>query len=198
MKLTSDMAFELLNDAKGLAEDDNWIIHSICVGNAAEKIANELNLDGDFAKTLGYIHDIGKRNGYKSNGAHHGITGYEYIIDLGYDKKYASICLTHSFLNNDINCVAGGLPNKDKYKYDFVKDYIENHEYTIYEKIINLCDLMCKQDVMTLEKRIIDLITRYGAYENTVYHIKEAQKLKMEVEQMLGFSVYSLFDDVRI
>ena len=198
MKLTSELAYEILNNARGLAEDDNWISHSICVGEAAEKIANKLNLDGNRAKTLGYIHDIGKRNGYMSHGVHHGISGYEYIVDLGYDPEYASICLTHSFLNNDINCVAGGMPNKDKYKYEFVKDYIENHEYTVYEKIINLCDLMCKQDVMTLEKRIIDLITRYGAYENTVYHIKEAQKLKNEFEEKLGCSIYSLFDNVII
>ena len=25
-----------------------------------------------------------------------------YILKLGYDKEYASICITHSFLNNDI------------------------------------------------------------------------------------------------
>lgn len=57
---------------------------------------------------------------------------------------------------------------------------------------------MCKENNMTLEKRIIDLITRYGVFENTVYHIKEAQNLKKYIEHMLGCSVYSLFDDIEI
>ena len=197
MKLTSDEALKLLDNSRGLAEDDNWITHCICVGNSAGKIAQKLNLDEDFAKTLGYIHDIGKRDGYDHN-IKHEIRGYNYILKLGYDKEYASICITHSFLNNDINCVAGGVPSKDIYKYDFMKEYVENHEYTIYEKIINLCDLMCKYNNMTLEKRIIEIMLRRGCHPNTVYHITEAQKLKTEIDNLLGCSVYSLFDDISI
>lgn len=197
MKLTSDKALELLENSRGLAEDDNWITHCICVGNSASKIAQKLNLDEDFAKTLGYIHDIGKRNGFNYKMKHE-ISGYNYILELGYDKEYASICITHSFLNNDINCVAGGVISKDTYKYDFMKEYVENHEYTIYEKIINLCDLMCRYNNMTLEKRIVEIMLRRGCHENTVYHIIEAQKLKQEIDEMLGCSVYSLFDDIEI
>lgn len=198
MKLTSIKALELLNEARGKAKDDYWIEHSICVGNTAEIIAKKLNLDSEKAKTLGCVHDIGKRNGYGKGFITHDIGGYEYLIGLGYDEEYANICLTHSYLNNDINCVAGGIPSKDRYKYDFVKEFIENHSYTIYEKIINLCDLMCKQNIMTLEKRLIDLIQRYGVFDNTVYHIKEAHKLKMEIEKLLNCSVYSLFDKVEM
>lgn len=197
MKLTSDGALKLLDNSRGLAEDDNWITHCICVGNSAGKIAQKLNLDEDFAKTLGYIHDIGKRDGYDHK-IKHEIRGYNYILKLGYDKEYASICITHSFLNNDINCVAGGVPSKDTYKYDFIKEYVKNHEYTIYEKMINLCDLMCKYNNMTLEKRIIEIMLQRGCHENTVYHITEAQKLKSEIDNMLGCSVYSLFEDIEI
>ena len=197
MTLTSEKALELLKNSKGLAKDDNWIKHCICVGNAAEKIADKLNLDTDFAKTLGYIHDIGKRNGYDSN-IKHEISGYDYILELGYDEEYARICITHSFLNNDINCVAGGVISEDTYKYDFLKDYVKNHQYTTYEKIINLCDLICKYNNMTLEKRIIEIMLRRGCHSNTVYHIIEAQKLKKQIEELLGCSVYSLFDDIEI
>lgn len=197
MKLTSEKALELLENSRGLAEDDNWITHCICVGNSAGKIAQKLNLDEDFAKTLGYIHDIGKRNGFNHKMKHE-ISGYNYILELGYDKEYASICITHSFLNNDINCVAGGVISKETYKYDFMKEFVENHEYTVYEKIINLCDLMCRYNNMTLEKRIVEIMLRRGCHENTVYHITEAQKLKQEIDEMLGCSVYSLFDDIEI
>lgn len=192
-QMDSKEALRLLEDSRGLATDDGWIEHSICVGNVASLIAKKMKLDEDFAKTLGYIHDIGKRFVF---GSTHALLGYEYILQLGYDPKYANVCLTHSYLNNDINCVAGGVPDRGSKKYDFKKQFIENHKYTIYEKIINLCDLICKQNVMTLEKRLIDIIIRYGAFENTQYHIKEAQKLKKEIEELLGTSVYSLFDHI--
>lgn len=189
MKLTAEKALELIENFRNKMEDTGWIDHCICVGNSAGKIAESLKLDVDKAKTLGYIHDIGKGIGEFKN---HVMNGYKYIKELGYDDEYANICLTHSYLNNDVNCTAGGFPKDIPFRTEFIK----THEYTIYEKIINLCDLMCKAKVMTLEKRLIDLIVRKGVYENTVYHIKEAQKLKKEFDEMLGFNVYELFPDI--
>lgn len=189
MKLTSKKAMEMLENARGKTKDDKWINHSICVGNSAGKIAKSLGLDEEKAKTLGYIHDIGKLVGEFKE---HVINGYKYLKELGYDDEYANICLTHSYLNNDCICTAGGVPRDIPFRTEFIK----KHEYTIYEKIINLCDLMCTSVNMTLEKRLIDIMIRRGVHENTVYHIKEAQKLKAEFDKMLGFNVYTLFPDV--
>lgn len=194
MELNSNKALKILNNCRGLAPDDNWINHSICVGDTAFVIAEALNLDGDYAKTLGYLHDIGKRFGFDGLLAH-AAKGYYYILDLGYSKEYASICLTHSFLNNDINCVAGGIPKKDGFKYEFIKEYIENHQQSIYEKIINLCDLMCKEVNMTLDGRLNEIIGRHGTFENTQYHINEAKKLKKYFDNLLGYDVEDLFFD---
>ena len=113
MKLTSQQAKEMLEKARQNAKDEKWIDHSICVGQAAGKIAEALNekghnLDVDKAITLGLVHDIGKMIG-TSNG--HVINGYNYIKEQGYDEDYYNICLTHSYLNNDINCTAGGFPD---------------------------------------------------------------------------------------
>lgn len=55
---------------------------------------------------------------------------------------------------------------------------------------------MCTNVNLTLEKRLADIMIRRGVHENTVYHIKEAQKLKKEFDEMLGFNVYKLFPDV--
>ncbi len=55
---------------------------------------------------------------------------------------------------------------------------------------------MCTKVNMTLEKRLIDIMVRRGAHENTVYHIKEAQKLKQEIDEILGHNVYDLFPDI--
>ena len=189
MKLTSEKALEMIEDFRNKMENTRWIDHSICVGNSAGKIAESLRIDADKAKTLGYIHDIGKGIGERKE---HVMNGYKYIKNLGYDDEYANICLTHSYLNNDINCTAGGFPKDIPFRTEFVKI----HEYTIYEKIINLCDLMCTNINLTLEKRLADIMIRRGVHENTVYHIKKAQKLKKEFDEMLGFNVYNLFPDV--
>lgn len=143
MKLTIEKAREMLEEARKKAKDDRWIGHCICVGDSAGRIAKALkdkgiDVDVEKAIILGYIHDIGKNNG-KFHG--HVMEGYEYLKEKGYDDEYCNVCLTHSYLNNDITCVAGGLSNpEDK---PFLTNFIKNHTYTIEEKIINLCDLMC-------------------------------------------------------
>lgn len=190
MELTVEKALEILNNFRGKYSNDNWIEHAICVGNTAEKIAEALNLDSQKAKTLGYIHDIGKGVGEFDE---HPLNGYNYIKELGYDDEYANICLTHSYLNNDTNCCSAGKPKNEP----FVNEFIKNHEYTIYEKLINLCDLMCTMESVTIEKRLIDLIVRYGVNNNTQYHVKETIKLKEEFDNKLGFNIYNLFPDMK-
>lgn len=192
MILSSTEALNYLNEAEKL-NPGQWIEHSKKVGEAAARIAKNLNLDVEKAKTLGYIHDIGKRYGGL---AHHVIKGYEFVKEKGYDDEYANICITHSYLNNDINCTAGGVPRTDSEGYEFRKEFVKNHEYTIYEKIINLCDLMCTNNFLTLEERLIEIMTRRGVDTNTVYHITETLKLKKEIDNMLGTNVYKLFPEI--
>lgn len=189
MKLTSEKALEMLNDAKGKTITDLWITHSICVANTASIIAKELNLDVDYAKTLGYIHDYGKAVGVFSK---HDINGFNYLKTLGYDEEYYSICLTHGYLNNDVMCTAGGIPED----IPFRTEYIKTHEYSIYEKLICLCDLMCTQEVIGIDKHLIDIIIRYGAYSNTRYQVKETYKLKEYFDNLLGYNLYKLFPDI--
>lgn len=117
--------------------------------------------------------------------------------EKGYDEEYCNICLTHSYLNNDIICTAGGVPDPNENL--FLTEFIKNHKYTIEEKIINLCDLMCSKGgkIYTIDKRLIDIMIRRGAYENTQYHIKETYKLKQYIDEQLGFNVYDLFPSIK-
>ena len=130
MKLTSKEALDLLNENIGKTSSDKWIKHSKNVGYVAGVIASNINLDSNFAKTLGYIHDIGKKYGLNSDDGvrPHAINGYNYIKSLGYDEDYASICIKHSFLNNDINCLANDRDYTDSssQNYEFIKEYIKN------------------------------------------------------------------------
>ena len=100
-------------------------------------------------------------------------------------------------MNNDIICTAGGVPNpKDK---PFIAGFVKKHKYTIEEKLINLCDLMCPQGggVFTIDKRLIDIMIRRGAYSNTQYHIKETYKLKKYFDELLGYNLYDLFPEIK-
>lgn len=199
MKLTKETALQMIEGYRGKTKNDRWIDHCICVGNTAGKIAKALNENGcnvDIEKTitLGYLHDIGKYNG-ESYG--HEISGYNYLKDKGYDEEYCNICITHSYLNNDIICTAGGVPNPQD--NPSITEFVKTHKYTIEEKLINLCDLMCLQGskVLTIDKRLIDIMIRRGAYSNTQYHIKETYKLKEYFDSLLGYNLYDLFPEIK-
>ena len=199
MKLTSKEALKMVEDFRRELGNPYWVEHSVCVGNTAGGIAKALeekgyNVDVDKAIALGYVHDIGKYNG-KDHG--HAMSGYEYLKEQGYDDDYCNVCLTHSYLNNDITCTAGGIPNPND--NPFLTDFIKNHEYTLEEKIINLCDLMCPHGgkVFTVDKRLIDLILRKGAYSNTQYHVKETYNLKKYFDDLLGYNLYDLFPEIK-
>lgn len=199
MKLTKETALQMIEDYRGKTKNDRWIDHCICVGNTAGKIAKALNENGynvDIEKTitLGYLHDIGKYNG-ESYG--HEISGYNYLKDKGCDEEYCNICITHSYLNNDIICTAGGVPNPQD--NPSITEFVKTHKYTIEEKLINLCDLMCLQGskVLTIDKRLIDIMIRRGAYSNTQYHIKETYKLKEYFDSLLGYNLYDLFPEIK-
>lgn len=199
MKLTKQETLNILEELKKKTDNPKWIEHSICVGNAAGIIAQALNekgmaVDVEKAIVLGYIHDIGKSQ--KRNFSHT-IEGYNYLKSLGVDEEYCNICLTHSFLNNDLHCTAAGIP--DKKANPELTDFISKHAYTIEEKIINLCDLMIPQGskIVTIDARLIDIILRKGAYSNTQYHVKETYKLKEYFDNLLGYNLYDLFPEIK-
>lgn len=194
MEINSKKAYEILMNGKNINPTGSWVEHSIRVGQAAERIAKKIRIDSDKAAAMGYLHDIGKI--YGEPYSQHVVKGYEYLKSMGISDEYANICLTHSYLNNDINCTAGGIPDKDSYKYQFRKDFIENHQYNIYDKIIECCDLFCTAQFMTMDERLIEIMLRKGAHDNTVYHITYAQKLKKELEEKMGCNLYSLFPEI--
>lgn len=203
MKLTSNEARKLLEKERINFENHRWVNHSICVGDTAGRIAEalqekDIDVDIDKTITLGYIHDIGKRFNEQGGVFPHAINGYNYIKELGYDEEYAGICIKHSFLNNDIDCISNDRDETDKSNpnYNFFKEYIKS-EYSIEEKIINLCDLMCTTMTLTVEKRMIDLLLRHGVFAKTYYHIEETIKLKEYFDNLLGYNLYDLFPEIK-
>ena len=49
--------------------------------------------------------------------------------------------------------------------------------------------------VYIINKRLIDIIIRKGAYSNTQYHIPETYKQKGYFNNLLGYNLYNLFSN---
>ena len=197
--MNSSLAISILlkdTDIDDLSLDENkWKMHSLYVGQAAGRIARHLsidNVDADYASAIGYLHDIGRI----VNSNNHVIDGYKYLDKLGYLKE-ARYCITHSFVNNNINDTAGGGP-KDQDSYNFINNYLNNTKPNIYDNIIQLCDLFCSSSgYTTFEKRILDITKRKGVYPNSQEHFEEVMKLKNEIEEMMGIKIYDLFPQIK-
>ena len=56
---------------------------------------------------------------------------------------------------------------------------------------------MCKTNLTTIEKRLIDLLIRHGIYKNSHYHLVEAMKLKEYFDNLLGYNLYDLFPELK-
>ncbi len=184
--------FQNIRDIRELMNNDNkWIMHSLYVGQAASTIAKRLNLNADYAETIGYMHDIGRLISHSN----HVIEGYKYLDNLGY-PDIARYCITHSFVDNIIPNTAGGGPNKDS--YDFINNYLNNITLNIYDNIVQLCDLFCLETgFTTFERRIIDITMRKGVYKNSLNHLKSIIELKNKIESMMGKEIYSLFPEIK-
>ena len=194
--MDSDKALDILlqnvTGVNDLANPNNrWILHCIYVGLAAKRIAHELNLDEDFALTIGLLHDIGRIIDHRN----HPIEGYKYLCGLGY-PEIARYCLTHSFVNNVIPNTIGGVP--DKKSYELIDNYLKNIDLNIYDNIVQLCDLFCKETgFTTFESRILDITKRKGVYENSARQFASIMELKERIEKMMGKDIYSLFPEIK-
>ncbi len=209
----------LLEKANHNPINAHLIQHGRSVGEAAGRIAKALNeagqnLDVERIIILGRIHDIGKLDGFY-NFIGHLLKGYADLKREHYPDEYCNICLTHSFIKNDANFTLSGsvfdpkfLPSKEfmdslsdvipeSDKCQFLTNFIAQHEFTLEEKIISLCDLMCFFDILTLEQRMINIISRHGTYQNTQNFVNEALALKAEIDQMLGYNLYGLFPELK-
>ncbi len=195
-KLTSIQAIKLLfkdvvyTQADLEKYENRWVKHCLFVGIAADRIAKRLDLDHDYVKALGYIHDIGRK--IKHIG--HPMLGYQYMIAEGF-KDAGKICITHSFINNDVTLTAGQPPSKDALVT--ISQFLSNFKLTTEDNIIQLCDLFCLDTgFTTIEKRLIDITTRKGVTQNSMKHFESVMALKDKLEKQMNCSLYSLFPEI--
>ena len=183
-------AYRLLIQGLDDPEHVMYVSHSRHVGDLAALIAGELGLDAEYAAILGYLHDIGRR----IDTHNHMYAGYRYLTDEGYGD-YAFICLTHSFLNNDVTLTCARQLSPSSEGYGTVKRFVEQRENTDYDRIIQICDLLCLHTGgATLEERIADIEARKGTHPRSAQHRAAAIAQKAALEARLGHSVYDFYN----
>lgn len=171
--------------------ENRWVKHCIYVGVGAGRIATKLGIDSDYAQALGYVHDIGRKISHPN----HTIAGYKYMINEGYPEEARS-CLTHSFIDNNIYYTAGGIPQGQD-RFDYMNSFLQSTELTIYDNIVQMCDLFCLETgFTTIERRLLDITERKGVFDNSQLHLEKTMELKRRLEDMMGCSLYELFPEI--
>lgn len=189
-----DTAKKFLLEAEKL-NPGNWVPHSMFVAQAAEVIAKlHPELDGEVAYVMGYLHDIGRRDGITY--MRHSFDGYQFLRQQGYDDV-ARICITHTFWLKGLNEYAGKWDCSAE-EIQFLESYITTIEYNEYDWLIQLCDcLALPSGFCLLEKRLVDVALRYGTTKYTTAKWKLLFENKVKFEQKIGRSIYDLLPGVR-
>jgi putative nucleotidyltransferase with HDIG domain len=181
------------------AHDNNpgpWLNHSKVVARAAEKIAENSNLDGKIAYISGLLHDIGRYKGV--TGLRHIYDGFKLLTDNGYDY-IGRICLTHSFPNkNDINFdTFFGRNDCKNEEIEIIQNEMDKHTYDDYDKLIQLCDsISMAEGICILEIRIVDVVRRYRICDEHLLNKWDSFfEIKKYFDGKCGKSIYKLFED---
>ena len=192
------------------------IMHCINIGHTMRRMALQINknggyngqlLDLDKAQIMGILHDYGC---HENRGDMHPYTGYERLISIGVSEDIARACILHGYINGDFNCSAEGEninsdgslnPNTAlKWKNSeasFVMNYLKAATYSIYDKLMNLADLMVAKKNIGLECRLNDLIERKGKHSTSDYHKEQAFALLHEVEKAMGCKMEEVFPEIK-
>lgn len=192
IKLTRDFYDKTkpYNDFSGYEE------HVIAVGACASILAAACGLDVMKAGIMGYCHDIGKMiSDERKTKTFHGLTGYDYFKSVGEDEL-AQICLTHSFPNIHFDIeeyISYGENNIKR-----VQSILKNVEYTDYDRIIQLSDLLVNFDGYTVFYENLKGRMNYIEKEYHVEHqhirtkYKNAIRLKRYFEKKYNCNIYKL------
>jgi hypothetical protein len=190
---TRAQAEEMLEEA-AMLNPGPWAPHSRVAAQAAELIARaHPDLEAERAFVLGLLHDIGRREG--PSGLKHVLDGYRYLVARGFPEA-ARICLTHSFPVPIADSIFG-LKDVGEADLEFLRRYLEQAEYTLYDKLIQLCDcLALPAGFCLIEKRMVDVALRYGPNPYLAPKWRAVFDIQAELERKIGGSVYSLLPGV--
>ena len=169
-----------------------WREHSLGVARAAEYIARECgDMDPEKAYIMGLMHDIGRYEGFTH--MRHIVAGYELMQEKA-EPEIARICLTHSFPCPEMDTYIG---KRDVEKADIaLVESVLKTSMDDYDRLIQLCDALAwGEGVCLMEKRMIDVIRRYGTIPLTQQKINSTMEIFEYFQKKIGKSIYSLFPE---
>lgn len=171
-----------------------WVSHSRFTAQAAQIIAQRCkSLDPEAAYILGYLHDVGRREGVTD--MRHVLDGYHYLSVQGYEDA-ARISMTHSFPIQGMETCAGQWDCTVE-EQQFIRDYLHHVEFTDYDRLIQLCDcLALPSGFCLIEKRFVDVSLRRGVNDYTQRRWKAYLQLQRYFEGLMQCSVYRLLPGV--
>ena len=153
----------------GKINSSSWFSHSLYVAEVCSNLAKMLGLNEEIARTLGLLHDIGRKYDHRFS---HVTKGCELLCNMGWYNE-AVACLTHSFVNggrcsNNEPAIPGfyvddnGNPKwEENSKLDDVSYFLDDYDYTDYDRILNIADLMATdKGIVSPYDRIQDIATR--------------------------------------
>ena len=188
MKIPSRQQAQAYIDEAERINPGPWVQHSIEVAKAAESIADHHpQLETESAFILGLLHDIGRRAGV--HGMRHVVDGYNYLLTEGYPDA-ARICLTHSYPIQHIDSGASRWDGTVE-EHQWVADFLSEIKYTPYDRLIQLCDAICMPTgPVLMEKRMMDVVMRYGFNNFTIPKWQAYFDIRDEFENTIGHSIY--------
>ncbi|WP_196802958.1 HD domain-containing protein [Candidatus Stoquefichus massiliensis] len=182
-------AEELLLEAEKI-NPGAWGNHCRVAAQCAKKIAKVCAMDDEKAYVLGILHDIGRKFLVRDLG--HVYYGYQYMQRLGY-HQVARVCLTHSFLNQDLDLYIGKLDIPYP-EVEEVKTLLQHIIYDDYDRLIQLCDALAgSEGVIDIEERMADVKQRYGNYPQAQWD--KNIELKSYFETKARQNIYDIVSD---
>lgn len=79
-----------------------------------------------------------------------------------------------------------------------MEQFISNHNYNDYDKLIILCDSLALPDrLCILEQRFVDTSIRYGVFPFTVLRWTATYELKKYFEFKMDCSLYDILPEIK-
>lgn len=183
----------------------DWRIHVRNAAKVMEALAIKAELDSNLAYIMAMTHDIGRGEPCtegdfkpKEQRRGHEIVGYEILCEKGY-PELAKSCITHSITPFDMSYSNNrNMFFENKKDIAFIEDFVKTHKLTIYDKMLQLCDLTCGyKGFKTPEHLVVEVINNYyggvppsdGSYEARVEYFRP---IKAKLDELCKTDVYEL------
>ena len=166
-------------------------VHIHNVAKITEAIAKSTGgiLNPDTAYALGLIHYIGRIKDETVTGVPHGVEGYRYLNEVGF-QGVAPISITHCFINK--NFQTSDYPTYCPKLLGKVKEYLDTIEYNDYDRIVQIADMFSRgKEILSIRERLDKNKAFYHtqnlSYENSVFELRDSlnKKFNIDIEKIV-------------